>query len=279
MAEPPEVLPPLIIQSLKIALGAGLAWWIGPHVGLPHPFNAVLAVIILMQGDAYGSLRNSLDFLLGVAVGLLLGILAARFVGLSPLALAAVLLVCLLLGGRLRVSRQGLNNQIAISALLVLASGSAANLDRLWETVLGGGIGVLVAALVWPPNPVRRLRVKLRDLSGELREDVRRSLTLVGDPSTQADEANRRQVREHSEVADAAVAEVVPAQEALRWNPWHLRRIHDLSRLEDRLRLIAHLYRTVRALARQASESHIEGAGGWEEALPGVRAAGADVLE
>ena len=279
VAQPPAILPPLVVQCLKIAVGSGLAWWIGPFVGLPHPFNAVLAVIILMQGNAYGSLRNALEFLLGVAVGLFLGILAGHFIGLSPLALAAVLFVCLLLGGWIRVSRQGFNNQIAVSALLVLASGSAANVDRLWETVLGGGIGVAVAALLWPPNPVQRLRQHLRDLSGDLREDVRRCLEAAGSGNRPEAEANRRQVRAHSEDADRAVTEVAPAQDALRWNPWHFRRVHDLSQLEDRLRLIAYLYRTVRALARQASESPVEAVREWEDALPRLRTAGAAVLE
>jgi uncharacterized membrane protein YgaE (UPF0421/DUF939 family) len=283
LAQPPGFLPPLVVQCIKVALACGVAWWLGPVFGLPRPFNAVLAVIILMQGHAYGSVLNALQFLLGVAAGLLLGIVANMLFGLSSLVVAAIMFVCLLMGGWLKVSSQGFNNQIAISALLVLASGSADNVSRLWETVLGGVVGVLVAGLLWPPNPVGWLRKEYRELKVRIGSDVLRSLELAGRPEG-SDEAvaNRRNVREHSERADAAVAAIGTAEDALRWNPWHGGRMHDLSRLEDRLRLISYLYRTVRALARQAAETpppaHDNGTD-WSGARADLMAAGSGLVE
>src|ERR1700730_8567692 len=246
LARPPGFLPPLVVQCIKVALACGVAWWLGPLFHLPRPFNAVLAVIILMQGHAYGSVLQALQLLRGVGPGLSLGIAANMLFGLSSLVVAAIMFVCLLMGGGLKVSSQGFNNQIAISALLVLASGSADNVSRLWETVLGGVVGVLVAGLLWPPNPVGWLRKEYRELKVRIGSDVLRSLELAGRPQGSDDAvANRRRVREHSERADAAVASIGTAEDALRWNPWHGGRMHDLSRLEDRLRLISYLYRTV----------------------------------
>lgn len=280
LAEPPGFLPPLVVLSLKVALGCGLAWALGQATGFPRPFDAVLAVIILMQGHAYGSLLNALQFLIGVIAGLLLGILADRLFGITAPVLAAVMFICLVMGGWLKISRQGFNNQIAVSALLVLASGSTTNIARLWETVLGGAIGVAVAALIWPPNPVRALREEFREASRRVKTDVLQTLQLVG---TDGDlEANRRQVRANSERVDAAVATVTPAEEALRWNPWHYGRIHDLSRLEDRLRLLSYLYRTIRALARQAAETPRPEPGqelDWEAARSRLIAAGEAAVE
>lgn len=276
IAEPPNWLPGLVVQSFKVALGSGIAWSLGQTLHSPRPFAAVLAVIILMQGHAYGSLLNALQFLLGVAGGLALGLVVNRFLGVAPVVLASVIFVSMLMGGWLKVSRQGLNNQIAVSALLVIAAGSAENVDRLWETALGGAVGVVVSALVWPPNPVRGLRNEYHEMRRRLVEDVRRTLELAGTEGDPAD--NRRQIRSNSEHADAAVAAIGPAEDALRWNPWHARSIHDLSRLEDRLRLISYLYRTVRALARQVAESprphHEEHAHGWERSRAALLAAG-----
>lgn len=281
LARPPRFLPPLAVQCIKVALACGVAWWLGPIFGLHQPFNAVLAVIILMQGHAYGSLLNALQFLLGVAAGLMLGIAAHMLLGISPLVLAGIMFICLLMGGFLKVSSQGFNNQIAISALLVLASGSADNVSRLWETVLGGAVGVVVAGLLWPPNPVSQLRNDYRELKARLASDMVRSVELAGLPVGSGDaEANRRRVREHSERADATVAAIAPAEEALRWNPWHAGRLHDLSRLEDKLRLISYLYRTVRALARQAAKTSTSGNGAaWDTARPGLLAAGSGLVE
>ncbi|HZU15852.1 MAG TPA: FUSC family protein [Candidatus Dormibacteraeota bacterium] len=275
LAELPRFLRPLAVQSLKIALASGLVWYAGRALHSPRPFAAVLTAIILMQGHAYGSLLNALEFLLGMVAGVILGILAVRLLGVSPVIIAAVIFVSMLIGGRLKVSPQGLNNQAAVSALLVLASGDAQSVERLWETVLGGAVGVVVA-LLWPPNPVRGLREEYREIRRGLEEDVRRTLELAGGDADL--EANRRRVRSNAERADALVATIGPAEEALRWNPWHSGQVHDLSGLEDRLRLIAYLYRTVRALARQAAEAPRPSGDGehhWEPSRPHLLAAGA----
>ena len=113
---------------------------------------------------------------------------------------------------------------------------------------MGGAIGVAVAALLWPPNPVSRLRQEFREASRKIKSDILQSLELAG--RGEDSEAQRRQVRSNSERVDSVVAEILPAEDALRWNPWHSARMQDLSRLEDGLRLISYLYRTVRALAR-----------------------------
>jgi uncharacterized membrane protein YccC len=118
-----------LIKSLKVAIGSGIAWDLGQTLHSPRPFADVLAVIVLMQGHAYGSLLNALQFLLGVVAGLILGLIAERFLQVAPPILAAVIFVSMLMGGWLKVSRQGFNNQIAVSPLLVLASGSAQNID------------------------------------------------------------------------------------------------------------------------------------------------------
>jgi uncharacterized membrane protein YccC len=240
----------------------------------------VLAVIILMQGHAYGSLLNALQFLLGMVAGLVLGLLANRFLNVSPLVLGVVIFISMLMGGWLKVSRQGFNNQIAVTALLVLSSSSAESVDRLWETALGGAVGVAVAALVWPPNPVRGLRDRYHEVRRSLVADIRRTLELAGTDGDRED--NRRRTRANAERADAAVATIGPAEDALRWNPWHTRRVHDLSRLEDRLRLIAYLYRTVRALARQAAEApraQDPHADDWERSRADLMAAGDAAIE
>src|SRR5690349_15056901 len=115
LAEPPAFLPPLVVLSFKVALGSGLAWALGQAFGFPRPWDAVLAVLILMQGHAYGSLLNALQFLVGVFAGLLLGLLALQYLGLSATVLAAIMFVTLLMGGWLKITRLGFNNQIAIS--------------------------------------------------------------------------------------------------------------------------------------------------------------------
>jgi uncharacterized membrane protein YgaE (UPF0421/DUF939 family) len=280
LAEPPGFLPPLVVLSFKVALGSGIAWALGQTLGFEKPWDAVLAVLILMQGHAYGSLLNALQFLVGVFAGLVLGLVALHLLGLSAPVLAALMFVTLLMGGWLKISRLGFNNQIAISALLVLASGSTTNINRFWETILGGVIGVAVAALLWPPNPVSRLRHEFQEASRRIKSDIQQTLEKAGRP--EESEAQRRQVRANSERVDGIVAEILPAEDALRWNPLHAGRMTDLSRLEERLRLISYLYRTIRAIARQAAEAPPAGTAegqDWESGHSHLRAAGALAVE
>lgn len=278
LTEPPAFLPPFAVQAIKVAVASGLAWGIGQALHSPRPYAAVLAVIILMAGHAYSSLLNALHFVIGVVGGLLLGLIAIHVLGASTLFVAALVFVCMLIGGWLRVSRH--SNQIAVSALLVVATGSADNVERLWETALGGAVGVVVASLLWPPNPIRGLRQQYHEARARIREDVLRTIEVAGGPGDA--EANRRHVRDSSERVDRAVTEIGEAEEALRWNAWHAFRVRDLSGLEDRLRLISYLYRTVRAIARQALEApppegeHEEG---WDRSYAYLAAAGGAAAE
>src|SRR2546427_6506320 len=107
LAQPPRFLPPLAVQCIKVALACGVVWWLGPFVHMPQPFNAVLAVIILMQGHAYGSLPNPLEFLAGGAAGPGLGGGGHLLFGVLPLTPAGVLPPALLLGRRAKKSLLG----------------------------------------------------------------------------------------------------------------------------------------------------------------------------
>ena len=70
LAEPPSFMSPVAVLATKVALASGLAWAIGQAFDVQRPFDAVLTVVILMQGNAFGSLLNSLQFLLGVVAAL-----------------------------------------------------------------------------------------------------------------------------------------------------------------------------------------------------------------
>lgn len=255
LAEPPPFLSDQIVTILKTSLASALTWWLGNLLGQPRPYFAVLAVIVVMQGHTYGSLLKAGQFLLGVAGGLVLGVLALRSPVLSPPVIGALILISLLLGMRIKVGPD-LNNQIAISALLMLAIGAVNwGVIRLWETALGGVVAVVVSAALWPPNPVRVLRREVEQTRKRLKEDLRATIELLdGRAGAAAASANLERVRTNSERAHELVSEVARADEALRWNPWHAGRRAELDELGERLTVLAQSYRHVRSLARQAAD-------------------------
>jgi len=133
-------------MAVRVALATGLAWWLGHWVGVSRPVFAGLAVLVSVQPDVQGASRAAAQRLLGVAIGVGLGLAAEHLPGPSTVTVSLVLAVAFLVGD-LVAAGPGVNTQVGVSALLVLASRQPGyGLDRLWETALGGAATVFVVA-------------------------------------------------------------------------------------------------------------------------------------
>lgn len=212
----------------------------------------MLAVILSLQGNPFGSLRLAGQRLLGVGGGVVLGVAALRLHGLSAPVIGLVMLVAMALGSHLRV-QQTLNTQVAISALLLLAVGHGwqYGLARLWETALGGAVATVVSALLWPVDPRRAFQGGVTRLGVTLAADLG-ALAPAFDP------ARRRGVdlgalRARAAEAQRRAGEFPAVADALRWNPW--RDPGDLRRLQARAESVALLYRHLRTLTRIAADA------------------------
>ncbi|MFK4070927.1 aromatic acid exporter family protein [Streptomyces sp. NPDC029674] len=162
------------VQSLKAA-GAGVlawalaGWWWSAPMAMLAPWTA----LFIVQSTVYRSVRSALQQLAVVVTGTLLAAGGAMVTGNNSLAAMAIVLpVTVLLSGYARFGTQGVYAPTA--ALFVLAYGTYTGVDilhRLFETVLGAVIGIVVNAVVLPPvhgRDVRHLRVRLAQESAEL---------------------------------------------------------------------------------------------------------------
>jgi uncharacterized membrane protein YgaE (UPF0421/DUF939 family) len=211
-----------IVQS---ALAAGLAWLAATDlVGHSHPFFAPIAAIIVL-GVNPGRRGRALEVWLGVALGILVADLLIAGIGTGPLQLAltvslAMAAAVLVGGGPLLV------NQAAASAVLISTlpvGGGVVNGQRFVDALVGGGIGILVHALVLPIDPIATVRRAIEPLIGELAgtiddvaaalrdrdlEGANRALARARGPAER-----QAQLREALEAADET-ARVSPG----RWN-------------------------------------------------------------
>lgn len=134
----------------KIAIAAGLAWWLGNLAGQPRPVFAALAPILVIRSDATATMVGSLGRVVGVLAGVGLGLGALAITRPSALMVGIVVAVALVIDGVVkRVPRVGLDtrNQTAVSALLMLfvATGvTAYAAARLWETAIGAAVALLM---------------------------------------------------------------------------------------------------------------------------------------
>jgi uncharacterized membrane protein YgaE (UPF0421/DUF939 family) len=137
----------------KIAIAAGLAWWLGNLAGQPRPVFAALAPILVIRSDTTATMLGSLGRVIGVLAGVGLGLGALAVARPSAPMVGLVVGVALVIDRIVKgVPRVGLDtrNQTAVSALLMLfvATGvTSYAAARLWETAIGASLALLVDGL------------------------------------------------------------------------------------------------------------------------------------
>lgn len=142
-----------LLQIAKTALAATLAWELAIRLlHSPLPALASLGAILTVQVTVKQTVAFGIQQVIGVTVGVGAAVLLVGLLGVHAWSVGLVILGALVVGNLLRLGKQV--NQVAISALLVLALGTAYGGARLVDTLLGAVLGVLVNALLAPPSHV-----------------------------------------------------------------------------------------------------------------------------
>jgi hypothetical protein len=141
----------LIVQ---VALASALAWqgavWL---LDDPRPFFAPIAAVIALNATGRRQVRQTVELIVGVAVGIGIADLLARVIGTGALQIGVVVAVALIAataidGGPL------LFGQAASSGILVVAlatpGGASLAPTRLFDALLGGGCALLISIVVLP---------------------------------------------------------------------------------------------------------------------------------
>jgi uncharacterized membrane protein YgaE (UPF0421/DUF939 family) len=245
--------------ALKLAGGSTLAWWLATLLGEQRPIFAAIVPLVALSGDPFSVVSVSISRVLGVfaGVGIAIGLLQ---LDLDLLPLVALTLLCTALAGIVLRIGDRPNIEPSFSALFLIVFATtgtiSAGVARIWETAIGAGVAVVVAALVWPPHPVRELELRLDRLRTELIDD----LTAVAsdlDGDAGAADAQLEHLREHSREAMRDVFELERARRALRWNPLRRSGGERFAELERRINLAARIYRHARAIARDVVDADI----------------------
>jgi len=174
-------------RVIKGALAATLAWAVAGQITPGSlPFVASLTALFTVQVTIKESVEGGRNRLLGVLVGISVAFAVSELVGLHSWSMGVVVLVALVVGLRLKLESGGVE-QVAATAIVVMFVQSTTDqralfaVSHLADTAIGTGIGLLLNALVAPPDYVpaaraavqslgRRLVVVLEDLAGALAE-------------------------------------------------------------------------------------------------------------
>ncbi len=278
------------LRTAKTTLAAVLSFVLAQRLGTsPEPVLAPLTALLVVQLTMYETVANGLQRVASVVAGVLVAVGVASYVGLTWWSLGVVVAASLLIGRVLRLGAQLL--EVPISAMLVLAVGGAhgAAWERVYETLIGAAVGVVVNAVIVAPLYVQpaddaltelaeRMAAFLRRLAGQLR---------VGWSRETADQMLNDARRLGGEV-QRAERTLSRAEESARFNPRGGQAREAQPRLHIGLTGLEHVYVTIRNLCRAlldrtyfvpVDEAETVYDAAMREALADVIEAAADAIE
>ena len=162
---------PHLVAVLQTAAAAVAAWWLAVLL-LPaeRPAFASIAAVVCL-GATYGRRRsNALELIGGVMLGITIATVLVFLIGSGPwqiglLVILAMTAALVFRGGELLV------NEAAISAILIASfepTTDGFSADRILEGLIGGGVGLAVASLLLPPDPVAMVGQVAQAVFGKL---------------------------------------------------------------------------------------------------------------
>lgn len=214
---------PRLLHAAKAAGAAALAWFIARHVpgvASDYPYYAPLGAIVAMQTTVYAGLRNGIQTL----VGILLGIAVAGFTMIvgdpGILAVALAVGIGVLVGG-FRVLGEG-STWVSTAALFVLLVGGANaegySFGYLVQMAVGVVVGLLVNFLVFPPLHFWDAERRIDEVNAVLAEHLEGLARVLESGERDEDAWNRQQDKLDRAIADVR-ARVSVAHESRKINP------------------------------------------------------------
>lgn len=249
-----------VLQLAKTIIATLLAWFaallIYPN---EQPIFAAIAAIIVVQPSVNQSLGKAIERSTGVVLGVAVALGATLIFGSHSWLVLVAVIVAFIAGWAFKFT-PGTANQIAISAMLVIAIGSATPeyaIGRIVETIVGATIAFIVNAVIVPPvamEPSQQAVAKLGANIAEILEDIgsvlRRSTSyeVLSNIHTRA-----RELRSQLNTAEATIKS---AQESLRFNVIKGKHEQDLDTEQQLLNQLAVLVNRTIGVARAVRDNY-----------------------
>jgi sugar porter (SP) family MFS transporter len=164
-----------LLRMTQAAVAAGAAWELAQLIpGHGQPFFAPIAAVIALAGEPGTRGRQALELIVGVTLGILFGAVLVGTAGVGGWQLVVGVLVALLVPTVLG-ARPMVRNQAAASVILMVAlqqPGSNLAVQRLADALIGGGLGILLAQVLFPTHPLELLAKAERRLRSDLAASI-----------------------------------------------------------------------------------------------------------
>ncbi|MET8039747.1 FUSC family protein [Micromonospora sp. NPDC005215] len=144
--------------AVQAGLAAGLAYLISHKVlGNPQPVFAPISAVGTLAASVGQRFRRTIELIVGVGIGVAIGDFLIYLLGTGAWQLGLVVTVAILFTIFAGASVAIVIQAAATAVLIVTLSPSTQNLEipRFVDAFLGGGIALLVTAVLLPLNPLR----------------------------------------------------------------------------------------------------------------------------
>lgn len=251
-----------ILQVLKSAVATIAAWLIaGWLVQGQLPVFAAIAALLVVQPSVNQSLGKAVERSIGVIMGVLIATGISLVLGQNTWIILLAVVVAMLVAWALKMT-PGTSNQVAISALLVLALGASSPeyaFDRVLETLIGAAIGIVVNALIVPPVAIAPARGEVALLGGELAASVDRLAEALEHPRSPAQlETLMIEARLLRPMRDASDAAIESGEESLTLNPRRSAHREELVQLRELLAKLSPIVTQVIGMTRAFADHYDE---------------------
>jgi uncharacterized membrane protein YccC len=239
---------------LQTAIAAMAAWYLA-RLLLPsdEPLFAPIAAVIAL-GAAHGHRgQRAVELVGGVILGIAVADLIVHAIGTGPWQAGAM--VVLAMGAAVAMGgRELLVSEAAVSAIIIatLEPGGGISPDRFFEALIGGGIALVAAVLLFPPDPALRVGRALNTVFAELGRTLGDVARALEDGDARAAERALESARSVDDHIASARHELLEVREATRFAPPRRGARGQVGRFERSLPQIDFAVRDTRVLARNA---------------------------
>ena len=252
------LLWPRLQLALKAALAAGIAFAIAPYMpgsAAEYPYYAPLGALVAMYENVAGSMRQGLQTLVGLAIGIGLAFMLFSLGSPSPLTVAVVMGLGVILAGLPRIGSG--RDWIPTAALLVLLVGGhnpdTFSFGYLLQMGVGVTVGIIVNLLVFPPLHFRAAALSIAELRQALAQqlwDMGKALKESWPPEHQNWSRRSEALAAHARSVRLAVEKADASRQANPRRRLHPRDIElDYRNLRDLERLTFHVQDVTQVLS------------------------------
>ncbi|GAA0226460.1 aromatic acid exporter family protein [Saccharothrix mutabilis subsp. mutabilis] len=242
------------LPIVQAALAAGLSWFVATTVvGHAHPFFAPIAAVVCLGVSLGQRLRRVVELVVGVSVGVGVGDVLISVIGSGPWQIALVVALAMstavLLDGGAVIALQSGSSAVLVATLLPPSAGGG--LDRMVDALVGGLVGLAVAALL-PANPLTVAHRQGKAVFGELATALRGVADAVADGDAVQAAGVLARLRDSQEAVDDFRTALQTGGEIATIAPIRWRKRGDLKRYEAVAAPVDYALRNTRVLARRA---------------------------